>query len=48
MSKETIIYKALIFNLDFSYYSYIYKKKFCKYFVLLTSVIMTQKNGVSY
>ncbi len=48
LPKGIIVYKTLIFALDFSYYSHIYKKKLCKYFVLLTNVIVILKNGISY
>jgi hypothetical protein len=49
LPKRITIYKTLIFALDFFHYSHIYKKKkLCKYFVLLMSVIVTLKNYVPY
>jgi hypothetical protein len=41
IAKGTTIYKTLIFVFDFLHYNHIYKKRLCKYFELLTSVIMT-------
>ncbi len=56
LSKGIAIYKTLIFVLDFRHCSHILQKykmlylqiyNICKYFVLLTSVIVIIKNGVS-
>ncbi len=47
LPKGITIYKPLIFILDFSHYNHIYKKKLCKYCVLLRNMIMTLKKGVS-
>ncbi len=48
LSKRIIIYKTLIFALMFFHKSHILKKNRCKCFVLLTSVIVIQKNGVFF
>jgi hypothetical protein len=48
LPKRTTIYKILIFILYFLIIIIFTKKKVCKCFVLLTNVIVTQKNGVSF